>query len=299
MFLFVYSLRPSTSDVDIEPVWGNSSRPLPSSVRKHFHFKLPHNDKPLPSNSERSDSLSISSRESELSIRNSFSNSPFSSRTEESQLNNNTDLYEGGPSTTKSSKSVIKPLKNVFPGGSKDSVNSSLFSSSNNNKSGRYPVNPFLPKPNLSSNLAGRSSRFLTAPLNSIAIPRNSETARSNVGESSSTSRRKPKIFISSITTAGLSGKDNKIIKNGTASSSVVGDNSKFDNENESNSLEVNSVLEGASSHVEASQNSVKKKENRNRCAQCRKRLTLTNSYTCRCGHLFCSTHRSVYDIFV
>lgn len=291
----VKSLRPTTSDVDIEPIWGNSSRPLPPSVRKHFHFKLPRNDKPLPSNSERSDSLSIASRESELPIRNSFSNSPFSNSTEESQLNNNTALYEGGPSTTKSSKSVIKPLKNVFPGGSKDSVNNSLLCSSNTNKSGRYPINPFLPKPNLSNNLVARSSRFVTTPLNSINLLRNSETARSNIGEISSTSRRKPKIFISSITTAGLSGKDNnnKIVRNGAASSSVVGDNSKFNIEDEASSLNVKSLVE-ESSQVETNQSSVspKKKENKNRCAQCRKRLTLTNSYTCRCGHLFCSSHR-------
>lgn len=284
----VKSLRPSTSDVDIEPLWGNSSRPLPPSVRKHFHFKLPHNDKPVPSSSERSDCVSTASRESELPIRSSFSNSPFS-RTEGSQLNNAT-AYEGS-STTKSSKSVIKPLKNVFPGGSKDSVNNSLLY--NNSKSGRYPVNPFLPKPNLSPNLVGRSSRFVATPLSSINILRNSETAKSIIGETSTTSRRKAKIFISSVTTAGLTGKDNNIlIKNSTTSSSA-GD-SKFDVEGESSSLEVNNLIGGDPSQVGTSHPSVspKKKENRNRCAQCRKRLTLTNSYTCRCGHLFCSSHR-------
>lgn len=292
----VKSLRPSTSDVDIEPIWGNSSsRPLPPSVRKHFHFKLPHNDKPVPSSSERSDCVSTASRESELPIRSSFSNSPFSSRTEGSQLNNAT-AYEGS-SSTKSSKSVIKPLKNVFPGGSKDSVNNSLLYNNNNNKSGRYPVNPFLPKPNLSPNLVGRSSRFIATPLNSINILRNSETAKSNIGETSTTtSRRKSKIFISSIATAGLTGKDNNniLIKNSTTSSSSAAGDSKFDVEDTSNSLEVSNLIGGDPSQVGTSHTSVspKKKENRNRCAHCRKRLTLTNSYTCRCGHLFCSSHR-------
>uniref|UniRef100_A0A1B6EFZ7 Ubiquitin-like domain-containing protein n=3 Tax=Clastoptera arizonana TaxID=38151 RepID=A0A1B6EFZ7_9HEMI len=35
-----------------------------------------------------------------------------------------------------------------------------------------------------------------------------------------------------------------------------------------------------------------KKKRSKQRCGQCRKRLNLTNLYTCRCGIMFCSTHR-------
>lgn len=35
-----------------------------------------------------------------------------------------------------------------------------------------------------------------------------------------------------------------------------------------------------------------KKKEPRSRCVKCNKRLTLTNTYSCRCGQIFCTIHR-------
>ncbi|RZF41822.1 hypothetical protein LSTR_LSTR005284 [Laodelphax striatellus] len=50
---------------------------------------------------------------------------------------------------------------------------------------------------------------------------------------------------------------------------------------------------------VKASQNSLyesrvkkRKKEPKARCMVCRKKLTIINTYTCRCGNIFCSIHR-------
>ncbi|XP_075238104.1 AN1-type zinc finger protein 4-like [Lycorma delicatula] len=65
------------------------------------------------------------------------------------------------------------------------------------------------------------------------------------------------------------------------------------DNISSNKSDHLSPISGGFNSHGIAKQISKKKKkEPRSRCVKCNKRLTFTNTYTCRCGHIFCTNHR-------
>lgn len=60
----------------------------------------------------------------------------------------------------------------------------------------------------------------------------------------------------------------------------------------EGNSLQMLPVLETKLPHLSIPEATLPKKSIRIRCAECKKRLNITNTYTCRCEKTFCSAHR-------
>lgn len=200
---------------------------------------------------------------------------------------------------------VVSPF--IFQGrDNSENTVSSLISSS---KVGKLPVhNINSRRSNITSNSVGGKSNKLTlttfqsvpksgGQINSFEIkPKCSDTSTSNGSSNSKHS--------SSLNNEGswkLKNNSNCLLPHSQSEEFCKKTPHNFikDDINTSKSERLSSVPGAFNSHSLIKPISKKKKkEPRSRCAKCNKRLTLTNTYTCRCGHIFCTNHRLVFYEF-
>lgn len=270
--------------MEFEPDWGSSSsnNTTSTSVRTHRPFKIPTSEKLIPSSDRSSPNFSsskYSEKDTELPILSSTYRSTSSSsfKSEVGKVNRTP---------------ITKPLRNVIPERNRDS---GLYAT---NKSSKIPVNQInriSSKSNLlTHSISGKSGGFLTMPLSTLRTGMNMLPSIRGITSELSMYESTGNLLPSDIRRVNDGTENDRENLNKPLKTDSSQDSAELGkNEHRIGNISIDdSNCRSSSVDEQLSEPNLKKKENKKRCAQCRKRLTLTNVYTCRCGNMFCSTHR-------